>query len=328
MLGLVGLIAAAAQALTGPFLVAPSTLGLHGVLIAVTVLGSVALLAMPTRALTRTASHVALGAAITVQTGTAAATGTIASPYLSGFVALVLAAALFASWRTVLLTLTVTILGLLALAAVDLDLSGSDAAGIVSLGMICALVGSTSSLLAAGQRHQLRRAERRLRLSQRQASLRQTEALTDPLTGVGNRRAFDHDLAAALIDRRANGLLLVMVDVDGLKMVNDTLGHPVGDRVLQAIAGALRSRLRTEDRVYRLGGDEFAALSTSRNPMALETRLGHHIEADVPDAGRRRASVGVARAQPGDEPSSITSRADAALYETKRQSAGNVATPR
>lgn len=135
--------------------------------------------------------------------------------------------------------------------------------------------------------------------SRRGTSLRRTEAFTDALTGLGNRRAFDRDPAAALVDRRAHGLLLAMVDVDGLKTVNDTLGHPVGDRVLQVIAAALRSHVRTEDRVYRLGGDEFAALSTSRDPEALETRLGRQIEATVPGVGCRRASVGVGRAQPG-----------------------------
>lgn len=328
VLGLLGLFAAGVQLLTWPLVVAPSMASLHGALIAATALGSVALLVTPIRTLTRANSHVALVAAISLQTGYAATTGAIASPYLSGYVALVLAAALFASRRMTFMTLAVTFFGLLVVAVADRHLTGQDIAMLATEGTVCVLVGLTTSLLASRQRHDLRRAERRLHRSRRESSLRRTEALIDHLTGLGNRRAFDNDLAAVLVDRRrANGLLLAMVDVDGLKAVNDTLGHPAGDRVLQAIAAALRSSVRAEDRVYRLGGDEFAALSTSGHPEALETRLGHHIEAEVPGAGRMRASVGVARAQPGDEPLAITSRADTALYEIKHQPAHDGTAP-
>jgi diguanylate cyclase (GGDEF)-like protein len=118
-----------------------------------------------------------------------------------------------------------------------------------------------------------------------------------------------------------------MVDVNGLKTVNDTFGHPVADQVLQAIGAALRLHVRAEDLVYRLGGDEFAALSSSRDPDALERRLGQYIEAEVPEAGRQRASVGVARVRPGDEPLTITSRADAALYKVKGQRVREPAVP-
>ncbi len=324
VLGLLGLFAAGVQLLTWPLVIAPSMASLHGALLAATGLGSVALLVAPSQMLTRPIAHVALVAAIALQTGYAATTGAISSPYLGGYVALVLAAALFASRRMTLVTLAVTFFGLLIVAVADRDPTGQDVTMLVTEGTVSVLVGLTTSLLASRQRHDLRRVEQRLQRSRRASSLRRTEAFIYPLTGLGNRRAFDNDLAAPLVDRRrASGLLLAIVDVDGLKAVNDTLGHPAGDRALRAIAAALRSSVRAEDRVYRLGGDEFAALLTGGNPGALETRLGHHVEAEVPGAGRIRASVGVACAEPGDGPLAITSRADAALYQIKRQRAGN-----
>ena len=320
VLGALGLAAAGARLLTWPLVGASPLASPDGALLAANALGAVALLVAPSGTLTRVRSHLALVAAITLQTGYAATTGALASPYLAGYVALVLAAALFTSRRMTLLTLAVTVFGLLAVALVDRSPSGSDITTLVTVATVCVLVGFTTSLLASRQRHELWRAGQRLQRSRRQSSLRRIEALIDPLTGLGNRRAFDADLAAALVERRrADRLLLAMVDVDDLKAVNDTLGHPAGDRALQAIADALRARVRAEDRVYRLGGDEFAVLSTSGDPEALATRLGEHLAATVPGVGQIRASIGTARAQPGDAPLTITARADGALYASKRR---------
>ena len=320
VLGALALFAAAVQVLTSALVVAPSAAAPHAVLIVVTTLGSVALVVTPSSTLNRFSAHLALVAAITLQTGYAFTTGAMASPYLAGYVALVLVAALFASRRMVLATLAVTFIGLLVVALSDPTPSGADFASLVTLSTVCVLVAFTTSLLASSLRRDLRRTERRLRRSRRASSLRRSEALVDPLTGLGNRRAFDRDLAAAFTDRRRRGgLLVAMVDLDGLKAINDSLGHAAGDQALAAIAAALRSGVRLEDRVYRLGGDEFAVLSVSGEPTALERRLGNHLEAEVPGVGRIRASVGIASARPGDEPIDVTSRADAALYEIKRQ---------
>ncbi len=328
VLGALGLAAAGARLLTWPLVGAPSPASPHGALLAANALGSLALLAAPSRTLTRARSHFALVAAIAVQTGYAVTTGALESPYLGGYVALVLVAALFTSRRMTFLTLAVTVCGLLLVALADRTPSGEDIARLAAEGTICVMVGFTTSLLASRQRRDLRRAEQRLQRSRRETSRRRTEAHIDPLTGLGNRRAFDTDLAAALVERRrAAGLLLAMVDLDGLKAVNDTFGHAAGDRALQATAAALRSRVRAEDRVYRLGGDEFAVLSTGGDPEALGTRLARDVEAEVGGAGPIRASVGVARAQPGDTPVAITARADAALYARKRQRAGTGTVP-
>lgn len=83
-------------------------------------------------------------------------------------------------------------------------------------------------------------------------------AITDPLTGLRNRRAFDSHMAQelAVVQRRGTPLSLLMLDVDHFKRVNDTLGHDGGDRVLQAIAGHLKACARTVDVVARVGGEE------------------------------------------------------------------------
>jgi diguanylate cyclase (GGDEF)-like protein len=93
-------------------------------------------------------------------------------------------------------------------------------------------------------------------------NLLERAALTDVLTGLRNRRAFDADLTTELASagRHRFPVSLLMVDVDGLKAVNDGLGHEAGDALLRAAARALESAFRTSDRVYRLGGDEFAVL--------------------------------------------------------------------
>lgn len=90
----------------------------------------------------------------------------------------------------------------------------------------------------------------------------QTLALEDPLTGLGNRRAFTADLErmAMYSQRHGYGFALMIADVDDFKQINDLFGHDVGDLVLKQVASALQSTFRTEDSSYRLGGDEFGTL--------------------------------------------------------------------
>jgi len=87
-------------------------------------------------------------------------------------------------------------------------------------------------------------------------------ACFDALTGVMNRRCFEADLTRELgrVTRHGGHFSLVMIDLDGLKAINDTHGHTVGDERLQALGAALRSSTRREDTAYRVGGDEFAVL--------------------------------------------------------------------
>jgi diguanylate cyclase (GGDEF)-like protein len=130
-------------------------------------------------------------------------------------------------------------------------------------------------------------------------------------------------------ERRYGGdSALLMLDLDGFKEVNDTLGHAVGDIVLQAVADVLRERVRETDLVARLGGDEFAILlpSTSREGAeVLAVDVIHTIrELELAGTGQRAgvtASVGVAATSelPADrDEDTVLAAADQAMYEAKR----------
>jgi diguanylate cyclase (GGDEF)-like protein len=94
-------------------------------------------------------------------------------------------------------------------------------------------------------------------------------AMHDPLTGLANRTLFRERLNGAVADARAGerGVALLAIDLNKFKQVNDTLGHPVGDQLLQAVAERLRRCVRQEDCVARLGGDEFAVVLHAANPI-------------------------------------------------------------
>jgi diguanylate cyclase (GGDEF)-like protein/putative nucleotidyltransferase with HDIG domain len=116
--------------------------------------------------------------------------------------------------------------------------------------------------------HQLAAAIRVARLHQEA----KTAAATDALTGLANRRVFFERLEAEMARARDTGstLAVAMVDVDGLKVTNDTYGHRSGDAALQRIAAVLESEVRSEDVVARLGGDEFAVLFPGLTQLGVE----------------------------------------------------------
>lgn len=139
------------------------------------------------------------------------------------------------------------------------------------------------------------------------------EALTDPLTRLPNRRAWDAQLSRAL-DAGHGPVAVAMLDVDRFKQFNDAYGHPAGDRLLRETAAAWRRELRPGDFLARLGGEEFALLLTghdTRSARALVERLRACIPA------QQTCSAGVALRIDGDSPERLLGRADAALYEAK-----------
>jgi diguanylate cyclase (GGDEF)-like protein len=154
-------------------------------------------------------------------------------------------------------------------------------------------------------------------------------ATTDSLTGLLNARAFDQRLRqeAARAARYGGPLALLILDLDGLKRLNDEQGHLAGDRALQSVAGAIRDELREVDIGARLGGDEFGVLAPRTDGTAAMV-LGNRVR--VLAAERLAAalgqpftvSVGAACLGPTESPigttSSLMRSADAALYEAKR----------
>jgi diguanylate cyclase len=154
---------------------------------------------------------------------------------------------------------------------------------------------------------------------QRRFELAEQDALTDPLTGVGNRRAWDRLLEAeeARCQRYGSVASLVAIDLDELKRVNDRRGHAAGDRLLRRTARVIDSTRRAADVVARLGGDEFGVLAVECDEPAAKV-LADRLRGALEAAGIR-ASVGHATRQPTGTLAQAWSAADAEMYAHKRR---------
>ena len=142
-------------------------------------------------------------------------------------------------------------------------------------------------------------------------------AATDVLTGLPNRREFDHRIGLP----QAAPFAVLAIDVDNLKVANDTHGHEAGDEVIRAVARTLRMTLRSDDLVARTGGDEFAVLlarTTEADAAQLADRLRLAMHGVVLPRGQARISVGAAGGRPGDNVTAVWARADEALLRAKR----------
>lgn len=157
-------------------------------------------------------------------------------------------------------------------------------------------------------------------------------SLHDHLTGLPNRALISERLLTAIDRSRITDapLVVLFIDLDGFKTVNDTLGHAAGDEVLGEVAARLCAEVRVADIVGRLAGDEFVVVC-EQAPADTATALAHRLlhalsepfELDLGDA-HIGASIGVAHAKPGDDPESLLQRADAAMYHAKHLGKGQV----
>ena len=179
--------------------------------------------------------------------------------------------------------------------------------------------------------------EQRLMLSKAEiSSLQQSleairaESLTDPLTGLGNRKYFDRSINLAVQNALASGepLSLLMFDIDHFKSFNDTYGHLTGDQVLRLVATSLKQTIKGQDITARYGGDEFAVLLPN-TALRQALTVADHIRRAVMSKelkkkstgemlGRVTISIGVSMLKPGDDTDSLIERADACLYAAKR----------
>lgn len=147
----------------------------------------------------------------------------------------------------------------------------------------------------------------------------------DTLTGLSNRASLDHHLEHLLARRDGPAVAVLFVDLDNFKTVNDTYGHEAGDAVLIDVAQRLTTSIRHGDLAARLGGDEFVIVcDLQRNPAVvyeIAERIRNAIATlDTTDGNGNHvtASIGVAISEPGDVPSALLRRADAAVYIAKR----------
>jgi diguanylate cyclase len=185
--------------------------------------------------------------------------------------------------------------------------------------------------------------EERLSLSKNEISELQhsleairAESLTDPLTGLGNRKYFDHSIEAAVAVAQESGepLSLLMFDIDHFKSFNDSYGHLTGDQVLRLVGMSLKQTIKGQDITARYGGEEFAVVLPS-TALRQALTVADHIRRAVMSKelkkkstgeilGRVTISVGVSMLKEGDDTDSLIERADACLYVAKRNGRNRV----
>jgi len=156
------------------------------------------------------------------------------------------------------------------------------------------------------------------------------ESLTDPLTGLGNRKYFDRMIETAVQTSLANNepLSLLMFDIDHFKSFNDSYGHLTGDQVLRLVGQSLKQLMKRQDITARYGGEEFAVVlpnTALRHALSVADQLRRTVMAKELKKkstgeilGRVTISVGVSLLRPDDDTNALIERADACLYAAKR----------
>ncbi len=159
----------------------------------------------------------------------------------------------------------------------------------------------------------------------------QDQAMTDPLTGLLNRRGFSRALEHACTESEDINPLntsMLMIDIDHFKAINDNHGHLMGDKVIRSVAHLLKANVKGRDTVARMGGEEFAVLLIN-TPLHGAANLAEQIRNTIATARFRRAdsltelgvvtvSLGVASYALKEDPEAFIHRADMALYQSKR----------
>jgi diguanylate cyclase (GGDEF)-like protein len=188
-----------------------------------------------------------------------------------------------------------------------------------------ALAANLSTALTSSQRLD------RLRL---EVAAREHQALHDSLTGLANRTLFAQWVSTALERRRHDQLVAVMLlDLDGFKDINDTLGHHTGDAILKEVAGRVLAAIGPDRLAARLGGDEFAfvipAAYSADEVLVTARAVLDSVSRPIATDGlvlELRASLGVAMSpQHGSDPATLLQRADVAMYSAKSSKRGVVA---
>jgi diguanylate cyclase (GGDEF)-like protein len=177
------------------------------------------------------------------------------------------------------------------------------------------LVDATGAIQAAAAEELIRRRSREL----------ESQANTDPLTGLGNLRHLQKQLGNLLAIHKRYGrpFGVLLMDIDGLKRINDSHGHQAGDRVLMQVAMSLQRSIRSVDVAARLGGDEFCVLAPEQSSEAAATlaeRLATAVRDEVasPDDPPISMSIGVAACPShGGDAETLIDAADRAMYRAK-----------
>jgi diguanylate cyclase (GGDEF)-like protein len=181
--------------------------------------------------------------------------------------------------------------------------------------LVAAVIGA---LLGIGALFRLQR--RKAVMSEGRAEELAAEARTDSLTGLGNLRAFQETLSKAIADRASTNtpFVLLAIDLDGLKQINDTDGHLAGDAYIKSVAECLRATVGAQGAVHRTGGDEFMVILPGRrnwDGLGLARQIEERSRKVI---GRRALSIGLTESTGTEGRHLLVAQADLALYEAKR----------
>jgi diguanylate cyclase len=183
---------------------------------------------------------------------------------------------------------------------------------------------------------ELEASEKEVEKLHRELESARSEAMTDVLTGILNRRGFESRAAEILDEEAQSGreLAVLMLDIDHFKKINDTYGHLFGDKVIHAVASIIKLRVKGRDLVARVGGEEFAVLLPDTSVDGAKA-VAEQIRASIEQGRIRRSdsqqpiggfsiSIGVSRFAKGDSLNGLMGRADEALYVSKQQGRNRV----
>jgi diguanylate cyclase len=211
--------------------------------------------------------------------------------------------------------------------AISADLAGIDRK---ASGTNAAVISAMDQILACNSQLQqrLEQAEKQLAVQAAEIKAHESEARTDSLTGLSNRRAFDDEFKRRVNEweRKGTPVSLVLLDIDFFKKFNDTHGHQVGDEVLRQVATTLRREARDMDLPCRYGGEEFAVIlpaTETAGACIVAERVRMAVEETVINSDGKTlkvtCSIGLSQVQLGDDPAKIIRRADDALYKSKKE---------
>jgi diguanylate cyclase len=209
--------------------------------------------------------------------------------------------------------------------AISADLQGIDHK---SSGASAEVSAALDKILAANAELQrkLEQAEKQIAAQAAEIKAHESEARTDSLTGLNNRRAFDDELKRRLSEweRKNSPCTLILLDVDHFKKFNDTHGHQAGDEVLRQVAKTLIAQSRDMDLPCRYGGEEFAVIlpaTEAAGACILAERIRKAVESSVTAFGGKSlkvtVSLGLSQLAAGDDVAKLIRRADDALYKSK-----------